>query len=176
MLLLITLTPMNSAPAQQRSILLPAAIKVSLDRRYPGWSFPTVSQDVTQLFGSWPRLAGAMPHLIKGDFDGDGKADYAVLIVHGKVFNSAGVAFERGEKLIAFLRTHRGYRLYLLDDGGYMSDIYLALDRKGEKGYDYATNRTFIYRHDAIDFGVFEKGGESFIYRKGRFHRIITSD
>jgi hypothetical protein len=176
MLLLITLTPMNSAPAQPRSILLPTAIKVSLDRRYPGWSFATVSQDVTQLFGSYPRLAGALPHLIKGDFDGDGKADYAVLIVHGKVLNAAGVAVERGEKLIVFLRRGRSYKSRRLENEAYIADVYLALARKGEKAYNYETNRTFTYENDAIDLCYFEKGGTSYIYRKGRFRRVITGD
>ena len=175
-ILSITLMTVGTAMAQQRLLQLPTAIRVSLDRQYPGWSFPIVSEDVTQLFGAWPSLAGALPHLIKGDFDGDGKADYATLIAHGKLFNSAGEAFERGEKLVVFLRRGRRYQSRMLDDGGFMPDVYIARERRGGKGYSYQTKRALTYENDAIAYCYFEKGATSYIYRKGRFHRVTTGD
>ncbi len=60
----------------------------------------------------------------------------------------------------------------MVDDGG----EYIALMKKGEKDYDYETDKNFIYKNDALFSGYFEKGGSSYIYEKGKFRGITTSD
>jgi hypothetical protein len=48
--------------------------------------------------------------------------------------------------------------------------------KHGEWDYNYETQQYFTYPHDAIFTGIFEKGGSSYLYEKGRFRSIITSD
>ncbi len=178
LLLSLVLTTMTVANAERRTPALPSAVRASLDQHYPGWKFPTVSPLVTDLFVSWesrPTTAG-LPHLIEGDFDRDGKRDYAVLIVHGNVFNAAGVPFERREKLIVFLRRGRGYQSRLLSSEGFNSEVYLGQQHRGDVVYDLATDRTFVCEKDAIIFCYFEKGATLHVYRRGKFRQIIVGD
>lgn len=55
--------------------VLAPQVKSALDRQFPGWRFPRLG---TQIEGCNPgsRL------IVQGDFDGDGKSDYAVEFVY----------------------------------------------------------------------------------------------
>src|ERR1019366_8612251 len=57
---------------------LPVAIRVTLDVEYPGWKFAPVTPQVQQEFKK--HRANRLPSLAAGDFDHDGKKDYAVQI------------------------------------------------------------------------------------------------
>jgi hypothetical protein len=52
----------------------------------------------------------------------------------------------------------------------------LVLGEKGREAYDYNTNRKFRYIHDAIILSDFEKSAVSYIYEKGKFRSVVTSD
>src|SRR5882762_595693 len=58
---------------------LPFPVKVMLDKHFPGWKFPEISDEDCQTVKQWDG-PDAYPELIQGDFDGDGQIDYAVLI------------------------------------------------------------------------------------------------
>jgi len=45
-----------------------------------------------------------------------------------------------------------------------------------DKDYRYDTNQYFRYRYDTVGLFFPEKGGESYLYQKGRFYPVITSD
>ena len=90
---------------------LPGAISSALDKRLPGWRFSQVSADVRQFLAE--RLAGASPHLIRGDFDGDGRTDYAALIEHPDQSKSAGGSYV--VETLAFLKRGAEYKLYVLE-------------------------------------------------------------
>lgn len=53
---------------------------------------------------------------------------------------------------------------------------YLSLARKGTRDYNYNQQKEITYANDAILTGIFEKGGSSYVYRKGRFISFISSD
>lgn len=145
-----------------------------MDKRFPGWRLSQVSDGVRQFFGE--RFPGARPNLIKGDFDGDGQADYAVLIEHGN-FDRGGAAFSHVVEKLAFLRRGAGYRLYTLEEAAPANpELYLTLAGKGEEGVDFHTQRKFRYPNDSITVSFFEKAGGTYIYRKGRFRYIVESD
>src|SRR5438477_10980131 len=69
---------------------LPHAIKVLLDKSFPGWQFPEVSDNDCQSVKTWGGKE-AYAQLIQGDFDGDGGLDHAVLIQYGSIIDR-GVA------------------------------------------------------------------------------------
>ncbi len=57
---------------------LPVAIKSVLDRRFPGWKFIEVGDDIRHFIREQVS-ADARPDLVTGDFDGNGQLDWWVL-------------------------------------------------------------------------------------------------
>jgi hypothetical protein len=82
---------------------LPLPIKVLLNRNYPGWSFPEVSEDDCYAVRECGGLE-AYGQMIKGDFNGDGLTDYAVLIQRNAEANDKGVAKPLSVDIVAFFR------------------------------------------------------------------------
>jgi hypothetical protein len=78
---------------------LPDPIRRTLTQRFQGWEFPTLSPGFEASPGS-----GASPAWIAGDFDGDGRLDYAVQLVAP----SSGGSVQR---VLAFLRRGQAYTL-----------------------------------------------------------------
>ncbi len=113
----------------------------------------------------------AHPELIQGDFDGDERSDYAVLIA--KKDRRENFDSDLGElDIVVFLNRENGYQMRVVTrEGG----SCLQLMRKGDVDYNYPAGTNFTYAHDAI-FSGFGMGGSSYIYEKGKFRSIITSD
>ncbi len=143
---------------------LPNAIKTILDRDYPGWQFAEVAKEIYEFFKM--EKVEFDPNFIMGDFDGNGKRDYAIQIVHG------------GKRIVlAFLKKGNFFKKYVLETSPEPNpDIYLWLLKKGEKDYDYEAEKEFFYPTDAIGVIYFEKAGVSYIFKKGKFQMIVTSD
>ena len=145
---------------------LPKSARQLLSRRLPGWRFVDVSPEVRKFFKE--EMKGKSPALITGDFDGDKRLDYAAIVERGHVAPS-----ERRFYLAIFLRRGAGYKMHFIKrpNGEY---IYLA--KKGSSDYNYETNKEITYANDSICTGIFEKGGSSFVYYKGKFVSFISSD
>jgi len=151
---------------------LPRSIKVLLDKHFPGWQFPDVSDDDCQSVKTWGGK-DAYAQLIQGDFDGDGRDDYAVLIKDDWQVDGEGRVLTPSDVLIvAFLNKRGGFNTQVVtrEGGG-----CLQLMRKGDRTYDYEAQREFTYPHDTIMSG-FGMGGTSYLYENGKFRAIITSD
>ncbi|HEX8720304.1 MAG TPA: hypothetical protein VF736_06665 [Pyrinomonadaceae bacterium] len=153
---------------------LPRAVRAALDARFPGWRFAEVSGEVRQFFAE--RFPGARPDLVAGDFDGDGRTDYALLVEHGN-FDRRGQGFDRVVERLAFLRRGPGYRLFALERSSPADpDLYLTLARKGEASREFHTGKRFRYPHDSISVSNFGKAGGTYVYRRGRFRYVYESD
>lgn len=151
---------------------LPLPIEVLLNRNFPGWSFPRVSEDDCY---SVKECGGpnASAHLINGDFNDDGRLDYAVLIQQGAQASDKGSAVKPLViHIVAFFRKPNGHQMYHVTSEGGGS---LILMRKGQEDYDYEKQREFTYPRDAIFSGV-GMGGMSYLYEYGLFRAITTSD
>jgi hypothetical protein len=142
-----------------------------LDGRFPGWKFVEVSPEVRNFFER--EMGSASPALIGGDFDGNGRPDYAALIQHGKILNGHGEAVGPRYYLVALLRRGTGYRMYVIKDP---DGEYLCLAKKGTRDYNYDEQKEITYANDAIMTGIFEKGGSSYVYKNGRFLSFVSSD
>jgi hypothetical protein len=170
-LLICMLWSQSGSSAHNHAYKLPSSARLTLNRRFPGWKFVEVSQEVRQFFET--DRQGELPHLISGDFDGNGQPDYAALIWHGKVSNEAGQAIGHRSFLVVFLRKGSGYRIYVIRDP---DGEYLSLAKKGTKDYNYDQQKEITYANDAILTGIFEKGGSSYVYENGRFRSFVSSD
>src|SRR5437868_11985534 len=90
---------------------LPFSIKVLLDKNFPGWQFPEVSDDDCQSVKTWGGK-DAYPQVIQGDFDGDGQSDYAVLIdVNSGTDEQGRLAYRPDVYIVAFLARSDGYQI-----------------------------------------------------------------
>jgi hypothetical protein len=159
----------NNFLAEAQEISLPKECGQILDKKYKGWKMA----DIPLMILNWHKNSKQPfnPNLIKGDWDGDGKMDYAALIEKGKLRSPNGMNAPT-LYTVAFIKRANSYSFYKLDEN---SD-FIGLAKKGDKGYDYETGKTFTYKNDAIFSGIFEKAGTSFIWRKGKFVGIATSD
>ena len=108
---------------------LPAGIRTSLNKKFPGWRFP--------LLGS--RITNCNAHsavMVRGDFDGDGLPDFAVEIVYLS-------------DLVLFVRLGNGRDQLLsqspLPASGPGVDQALNVLPKGERISDGP-----VYPHDAV--------------------------
>lgn len=151
---------------------LPLPIEVLLNRNFPGWSFPRVSDDSCYVVkGRGGPDASA--HLINGDFNDDGRSDYAVLIQQGaRVDDNGGLVNPTMINIVAFFRKPNGYQMYHVSSEGGEAVILM---RKGAEDYDYEKQREFTYPRDAIFSGM-GMGGTTYLYEYGLFRAITTSD
>ena len=156
---------------EAKPVRLPASCRRLLHKRFPGWEYAKAAKEVDEYLRE--RVSpDARSEIIGGDWDGDGRPDYAVLIRHTEIFKARGEAIGSNLHLIAFLNREGGYRYHVLEAVG----EYLDLIKKGERGFDFETQRYFRYRNDAIFAGIFEKAGTSFVYERKRFRQVLTSD
>lgn len=152
----------------QISTLAPECRKI-LNKKFPGWKYGEIRPDISEYFksiGSNKRL-----NSVKGDWNGDGSLDYAVLIEHGKLKNYLGEVIGNRRLLIPFIRTSKGFRHFVFYGAEYITAI-----KKGSKDYNYETDKNFHYKTDAIFDGFFEKAGVSYVWNKTKFKVIVTSD
>jgi hypothetical protein len=141
--------------------------------KFPGWQFSEVSSEVQQFFRE--RFADAHPNTIKGDFDGNGQMDYAVLVEHSN-FDRSGKTFSHVVEILAFLKRGARYKLYILEETAPENpELYLTL-AKGEEGRNFQTQKKFKYPNDSIRVSYFEKAGGTYIYNKGGFRYVVESD
>ncbi len=163
-------SPLESLYRCDETPVLPLPIEVLLNRNFPGWSFPELSDD--DCYSVKQSDPQAYAQLIKGDFNDDGRVDYAVLIQQGAEANDKGVARPLIIHIVAFFRKPDGYKMQPVTSE---AAGCLMLMRKGESDYDYEAQREFTYPRDTIFSGE-GMGGMSYLYENGKFQAIITSD
>ena len=171
MLVLCSMLTSNVYGLQGLSERLPVSIKSSLDRRFPGWKFHEVREEI-RLFLKQEVSADAHPELIEGDFDGNELTDYAMLIEHGENRNERGEAIAPKVHLLVYLNRGGKYKFFELEEPG----EYLMLGRKGTDGFDFKADKKFKYENDAIELGIFEKAGWTYVYKNGKFRYIYSAD
>jgi hypothetical protein len=168
----LSVLPISPATQQPSKLELPPQARDALYLKFPDWRYADVPDEIREVlkrdYGPTSR-----PDLISGDFDGNGQADYAALIYHGTIRVEKGELVYPSLCLVVFLAQDYGYQLHAIEDPG---GEYIQLIRKGDGGYDYETQKEFIYQHDAIDAIIFEKAATSYVYENGRFRAIITGD
>ncbi len=149
---------------QTPTLGIPIAIKIILDRNYPGWKMGAISNEVDKFFKE--SKFKFVPNLVCGDFDGDGRDDYGIKI------NFKGKWYA-----IAFLRRGGDYKQYVLRAGNVPDlDVYLFLYEKGGKGFNIETGKYFIFKNDSVGIGFYEKASIAYIYRNSNFAEVFTSD
>ena len=128
---------------------------------------------------TWRRaFPDATPNVLRGDYDGDGHLDYAVLIEYMAAKHPHKA--QRVNRALALLQRSRAFRMIALTDAVEFNandGPHLWPVAKGEKSWDFDREVEFTYERDAVAVLVDSKGPcTSFIYRKGAFRSIWTCD
>jgi hypothetical protein len=143
---------------------LPGIIKVLLDAKYPGWRLADVSEE--NLGICFDKKSPFQPSLVWGDFDGDGKQDYAIRITQGK-----------DNIAIAFLQQGADFKDYvLLVDHETSGRGLLSLSHKGGKFYDWGKKTSDNYPNDSPTVAYCETSAISYIFRAGKFDEVFVAD
>jgi hypothetical protein len=111
---------------------------------------------------AWARAHHLNPVLISGDFDGNGRRDWAALMQQEDRVVLAVCLVTRGAPSLHILHTP-------------CPDLVL-LARRGTRQYNWDTQRWVRNRRDAIVTSCFEKAAETFVYEKGEFRRFTSAD
>ncbi len=114
----------------------------------------------------------AYPQIVQGDFDGNGRLDYALLIDYYTDTDDRTLDLPPTVYIIAFLAASNRYVMKVVSRQG--AD-YLIMMPKGAEDYDYEAQRDFTYALDTI-LSAEGMGGMSFLFEHGKFRPIVTSD
>jgi len=164
---------MAAAPARSSSAPeLPAAVRAQLTATYPGWRFARLDPRVQPELVAEPGRRRS-PEWVSGDFDGDGRTDYAVQIVRPGPADSAQV-------VLAFLARRGGYQRSVLTTFGEHLGFYLRTSRRGERVLDLDKDpmgdSSIVLRHDAVDIPSTEGTGMTCLYEHARWRCVTSGD
>lgn len=153
---------------------VPLSIHSTLDTMFPGWRISSVSSEVRGFLRQ--RSLVGMPNIIRGDFDGNGGTDYAILIEHPTSSRRAAPSGTAAE-VVAFLEDRGAFKPFVLKEP-VPPDLrrYLTLQRKGGEGHDLEANKKFRYPNDSIGVWFFGVAGGTYIFENGSFRYVVESD
>lgn len=139
---------------------LPAKVKSGLNKNHSGWKLHS---------GDSICKSRAV---VAGDFDGNGKTDYAVM------FKRARIGY-----IVAFLADRTDYKAVILESGaaGDMENSYLSVARKGQSyagiaDDDSSKGAARKLKTDAPVSGTCESSEYLYVYGNGKFKQVFTSD
>ena len=159
---LLTLYGLFFAVAHQtiQAQALPAGVKTKLNKSYTGW----------RLHSGDPVCQSRA--VMSGDFDGNGKTDYAVMFKKGHL-----------GYIIAFLAAGADYKVVVLESGAAddMKHSYLSVAKKGESyagviDGDFDKAETKKLKTDVPVGGTCEASEYFYVYGNGKFKQVFTSD
>ena len=129
---------------------LPAKVRGYLNENYSGWK-PYAGDPICNSRA-----------VVSGNFNGDGKTDYAVM-------------FKKGQSgfVIAFVSQNTNYDAEVLERGSAddLNGTFLSVGRKGTK-----YSKTQRLKYDAPEGGGCEASSYFWIYNNGSFQQVFTSD
>jgi phage FluMu protein Com len=153
--------------AQTANAKLPSEVTTALNQDFPGWKVAPVDLKAQQQ----NEDAGAVARkgFVSGDFDGDGRADYAVMLL-----DAAGGGMKR--VVVAYLNTKLGWQKHVLDTFSARSfNYYLSLSARGETCY-VDKSGPFKCPFDAVNMIYARETGVTYIFKSGKFEKIFSGE
>lgn len=148
----------------------------SLDIKFPRWRLPKPSKKLLDFYDPYKKCY--LPNFVWGDYDGNGKKDYALKIITDTpsemIYHIA--CLDRGETYEIFILSTK--RPYKFPDGHieYWSQL-LWPHQKGESIDCYDCEISPIrLKTDAVELVYPEKAAVMYIFEKGTFKEIVTGD
>lgn len=156
-------TPSSSIPMLPSQ--MPPALKRLLDNKYPGWTFPIVSDEDRHICK--PPNPAFLPGFVWADFDGDNQRDYAVQI-----------AYRGSRYTLVFLSRGSGFDEYVLEQTTPDTKGWelLGVVPKGEKLPNLDQGGQTFLTQDALLGIRCESSAAAYVYSNGRFQHFFISD
>ena len=131
-----------------------AELRAALDTAYPeGWRFASLDSDARS-----ELKAGESSEWIGGDFDGDGRSDYAAQLVIWKLGHTT--TMDSAQLVVVLIRRRDGFHREVVSVGGAPTfDAYLARIPRGERVEAFAG-----------------KAAVAHVYEDGHWREILTGD
>jgi hypothetical protein len=156
--------------AQPQNASLMAACNAQISAKFLQWRLAPVSGDVEQ----FAKSRNVSATTVSGDFDGDGRADIALLVSSGPV-PVPNYPHRLDVLHIAVCMNMRvGVRLFVIDKP-YCGDG-ISVSRRGGRYYDFDKQAEGMYELDGVHAYCFEKAGATYQFENGSFRQIIDSD
>lgn len=151
---------------------VPPTVLRTLDERFPGWMWSPVLPPDTLYVHDAAKTPSIQYYKnnISGDFDGNGKTNFAVKIIFGQPV--------RREYIVALMWVGRSFMPHTLEtcDSSEALGNSLELLKKGEKGYNVWSEQELTYDHDSIFLNLQDKAGYTYVYFTWGFGRFLSSD
>jgi hypothetical protein len=146
-------------------------LRAALDTAYPeGWRFASLDPDARAALE-----AGESPEWVGGDFDGDGRSDYAAQLVIWKLGHTT--TMDSAQLIVALLRRRDGFRREVVSVGGGPSfGVYLGKIPRGERVADVEGRSAVTLDHDAVRQIFAGKASVAHVYDDGHWREILTGD
>jgi hypothetical protein len=141
----------------------PSEIRARLDADYPGWQ-PARLNDFNR------RQLQSSQHAayLRGDFDGDGRADWVVQIIE------PGERIRR-QSVLVFLATAEGAPPHVVHTASENAGTYIGR-RAGGVDRDVVEDTVVRAGSDILDILFGQEAGIAMIYRNGEFISYTTGD
>lgn len=148
-----------------------AELQAALDVAYPGgWRFASLDP-----YARSELEAGDSPEWIGGDFDGDGRSDYAAQVVIWKLGHTS--TMDSAQMVVALMRRRDGFRREVVSVGGGPSfGVYLAKVPRGERLESFDGSSSVTLEHDAVQQIFAGQASVAHVYEDGHWREIITGD
>jgi len=138
--------------------LLPSDCSKSFGDRLPGWGLAGSPVDAAK----WAKSQRLNPAVTAGDYNGDGKKDWAALITAGgKIRVAVCLSKSKAKEVVLIENPCR--------------DLVLSAPA-GSRRPNLDTGRTETLRRDAIVTSCFEKAGKTHVYERGAFRDFLHAD
>jgi len=160
----------SAVMAQTEVPSLMAACNAQISAKFPQWRLAPVSRDVEE----FAKNQKVSPTRVSGDFDGDGRADIALLVFSGPVPVPDYPDRLNALHIAVCMNTRVGVRLFVIDKP-YCGDG-IAVSRRGDRYYDFEKEAEGTYKVDGVHAYCFEKAGATYQFENGSFRKIVDSD
>jgi hypothetical protein len=145
-------------------------LRTALDAAYPeGWRFATLDE-----YARSELKAGERADWIGGDFDGDGRSDYAAQVVIRRMGHPGGS--DSAQQIVVLLRRRNRFERHVVGvGGGPSSATYLGLIPRGEMLRDH-DGRPETMERDAVHQVFAGQAAVAHVYDDGHWREILTGD
>jgi len=149
----------------------PTEVRSALDASYPeGWRFATLDDYARSELKPDERA-----DWISGDFDGDGRSDYAAQIVVHRMGHPGGV--DSAQLVVVLVRRRNRFDKHVLGaGGGPNTGIYLGRIPRGETVHDYEGRSAVTLESDAVHQIFAGQASVAYVYDDGHWREILTGD
>ena len=160
----------STVMAQTEDPSLTRACEAQISAKFGQWRLAPVSPDVEQ----FAKSRNVSPTTVSGDFNGDGRRDVALLVIHGPVPPPDYPDRLDFLHIAVCMNTPLGLSLFIIDKP-YCSDG-ISVSRRGGQYYDFERQVEGTYQVDGVHAYCFEKAGATYQFENGSFRQIVDSD